>query len=43
MDLNLDTLKQEILDYLDKSGFAVFHSQPGGLESLPMVTWDTDR
>jgi hypothetical protein len=43
VDLNLDTLKQEILDYLDKSGFAVFHSQPGGLEGLPMVTWDTDR
>ncbi len=43
MDLNLDTLKQEILDYLDKSGFAVFHNQSGGLEGLPMGTWDTDR
>ena len=43
MDLNLDTLKQEILDYLDKSGLAVFHSHPGGLEGLPMVTWDTER
>jgi hypothetical protein len=43
VDLNLDTLKQEILEYLGKSGFAVFHSHPGGLEGLPMVTWDTDR
>ncbi len=43
MDLNLDTLKREILDYLDKSEFAVFHSHPGGLEGLPMVTWDTER
>ena len=43
MDLNLDTLKREILEYLDKSGFAVFHSHPGGLEGLPMVTWDTER
>ncbi len=43
MDLNLDTLKREILEYLDKSAFAVFHSHPGGLEGLPMVTWDTER
>ena len=43
MDLNLDTLKREILGYLETSGFAVFRSHPGGLESLPMVTWDTER
>ena len=43
MDLNLDTLKREILDYLDAAGFAVFHSSPGGLESLPMVLWDTEH
>ena len=43
MDLNLDTLKREILEYLGSSGFAVFRSHPGGLESLPMVTWDTER
>ena len=43
MDLNLDTLKREILDYLDSSGFVVFHSHPGGLQGLPMVTWDTER
>lgn len=43
MDLNLDTLKREILDYLDSSGFAVFRSSPGGLEGLPMVLWDTEH
>jgi hypothetical protein len=43
VDLNLDTLKQEILEFLESSGFAVFRSQPGGLESLPMVMWDSQR
>ncbi len=43
MDLNLDTLKREILDYLEAAGFAVFRSSPGGLEGLPMVLWDVER
>lgn len=43
MDLNLDTLKREILDYLEASGFAVFRSSPGGLEGLPMVLWDVEH
>jgi len=43
VDLNLDTLKREILEYLESSGFVVFHSHPGGLEGVPMVTWDTER
>lgn len=43
MDLNLDTLKREIVEYLESSGFAVFRSQPGGLEDLPIVAWDTER
>jgi hypothetical protein len=42
VDLNLDTLKREILEYLDSAGLAVFHSSPGGLEGLPMVLWDTE-
>jgi hypothetical protein len=42
VDLNLDTLKREILEYLDSAGFAVFHSSPGRLEGLPMVLWDTE-
>ncbi|HTS29757.1 MAG TPA: hypothetical protein VMH81_27995 [Bryobacteraceae bacterium] len=43
MDLNLDTLKQEILEFLHASEFAVFHSNPGGLDPFPMVLWDTER
>jgi hypothetical protein len=43
LDLNLDTLKREILDYLDSAGFAVYRSSPGGLEGLPMVLWDTEH
>ncbi len=43
MDLNLDTLKREILDYLDTREFAVFRSSPGGLENLPMILWDTEK
>ncbi len=43
MDLNLDTLKREILDYLESAGFAIFRSSPGTLEGQPMVLWDTAR
>ena len=43
MDLNLDTLKREMLDFLDTAGFAVFRSTPGSLEGLPMVLWDTEH
>lgn len=43
MDLNLDTLKQEILEFLHASGFAVFQSSPGGLDGFPMVLWDSER
>ncbi len=43
MDLNLDTLKPEILDYLGAAGFAVFQSSPGLLDGFPMVVWDTEH
>jgi hypothetical protein len=43
VDLNLDTLKREMLDFLDSSGFAVFRSSPGALDGLPMVLWDTEH
>ena len=43
MDINLDTLKREILDYLEAAAFAVFHSSPGGLEGLPLVLWDVQK
>ncbi len=43
VDINLETLKTEILDYLAQSEFAVFRSHSGGLEGLPVITWDTER
>jgi hypothetical protein len=43
VDLNLDTLKREILEYLEHSGFVVFHSHPGSMEGLPVVLWDTEQ
>ena len=43
MDLNLDTLKREILEYLGSAGFAIFHGRPGGLDGLPMILWDSER
>ena len=42
MDLDLDSLKREIVEYLDASGFAVFRGYSGSLEGLPMVGWDVD-
>lgn len=42
MDLDLDKIKQEILDYIAAEGFAVFRGQSGALEGLPMVFWDAD-
>jgi hypothetical protein len=42
VDINLDTLKGEILDYLEAGNFAVFHSTPGGLEGMPLVVWNAD-
>ncbi len=41
VNLNLDTLKREILDYLESSEFAVFHSFPGGLEGQRVAPWDS--
>ncbi|HKA01186.1 MAG TPA: hypothetical protein VKE70_31955 [Candidatus Solibacter sp.] len=43
MDLNLDTLKREILDYLESREFAVFRSSPGTLDGSQMVLWDTEH
>jgi hypothetical protein len=43
VDLNLDTLKREILAYVEAAGLALFHSNPGGLEGLPMVLWDSEK
>ncbi len=43
MDLNLDTLKRDILNYLEVGGFALFRSRPSALEGLPLVLWDTEH
>ena len=43
VDLNLETLKSEILEYLEQSDFAVFRSLAGGLEGLPVISWDAER
>lgn len=43
MDLNLETLKDEILNYLTGTGFAVFRGYAGGLEEQDIVSWDTER
>ncbi|HEX4134410.1 MAG TPA: hypothetical protein VHY84_07375 [Bryobacteraceae bacterium] len=43
MDLNLETLKNEILGYLENSDFAIFRSHPGGLDGIPVIAWDTER
>lgn len=43
MDINLENLKTEILDYLAASEFAIFRSHSGALESLPIISWDTER
>lgn len=44
MDLNLDTLKREILGYLDEAGFAIFRSSPGTVEGAPdTMVWDSEQ
>jgi hypothetical protein len=43
VDLNLDTLKLEIQEYLASREFAVFRSSPGSLEGNPMVMWDAEK
>ncbi len=40
---NLDTLKEEIEQYLEQQGFVVFRGFPRVLDSLPLVYWDCDR
>jgi hypothetical protein len=43
VDLNLDTLKREILDYLESRDLAVFRGAPGTLEDPKMVLWDSEH
>ena len=43
MDLNLNTLKREFLEYLESSGLTVFYSHAGGLEGPAIVLWDVEH
>jgi hypothetical protein len=43
VDLNLDTLKREIVEYLESRQLAIFRSTPGTLESTEMVLWDSEH
>jgi hypothetical protein len=43
MKLNLDVLKDEILEQLAAEGFAVFHGYCRHGESRPVAYWDTAR
>ena len=43
VDLNLETLKSEILAYLESTDFAIFRSVAGGLEDLKLISWDSER
>ena len=43
MKQNLDTLKSEILEYLEGEGFVVFHGLSHAGEHGPSVYWDVNR
>ncbi len=43
MKPDLDTLKTEILDYLEKAGFVVFHGYSRVGDATPAIYWDTVR
>lgn len=43
MDINLNTLKRDIEEYLERAGLAVFRSTPGAMEGLDMVLWDVEQ
>ena len=43
MTLDLDQLKQEILEQLVVEEFAIFRGQPGGLDNTEAVYWDTEE
>ena len=43
MNVNLETLKRDILAYLETAEFAVFHGLPRGMETLPGAAWDIEH
>lgn len=42
MQVNLDTLRSEIQDYLEAHNLAVFHGYSRGGQHTPAVFWDTE-
>ena len=40
---NLDSLKQELLDYIAGEEFGIFRGQTGGNEGFPKIYWDTEH
>ena len=43
MKPNLDSLKAEIQEYLEKGGFAVFHGHSRLVDSMPIVYWNCEK
>lgn len=43
MKPNLDSLKQEIQEYLEGEGFAIFYGHSRIMDSLPLVYWNCDE
>ncbi len=43
MNLDLDSLRTEILEYLENAGFVIFHGYSRLAETDSFVAWDTDR
>ncbi len=43
MNVNLDSLKSEILEHLGSEGFVVFHGYSRLADTDSFVAWDTDR
>jgi hypothetical protein len=43
MSLNLDELKNEVLQYLEKQDFVVFHGYSRLADTDSFVAWDTER
>jgi hypothetical protein len=43
MSLNLDSLRSEILEYLESQSFVVFHGYSRLADTDSFVAWDTDR
>jgi hypothetical protein len=43
MQLNLETVRAEIQEYLEARAIAVFHAFPGIEDDSPVVQWDTEH